>query len=138
MTAWARLGYHYGVFSVGNLENPAQIPSETFSGPTVGASLRIPGLTPKIGAEAALDLVYPGKRKQTAGNNDGTTSKAKAATLELLGSYAWKGPWRLNGAYQLGYASTRWAGNSERVTGATAAKRVDLSHVLSFGVGRAF
>ncbi len=138
MTAWARVGYHYGVFSVGNLENIASIPSETFSGPTVGTALRIPGLTKKIGAEAALDVVIPGKRKQTAGNTDGTQTGAKAATLELLGTYAWQGAWRFNGAYQFGYAATSWTGNSERVTGATAARRVDLSHVLTVGLGRDF
>jgi hypothetical protein len=138
MTLWGRLGYHYGVFSVGDLANVAQIPSETFRGPTVGASLRIPMLKPKIGVEAALDLVYPGSRKQTAGNTDGTSSKAKAATLELIGTLAWKDPWRMTGGYQFGYAATSWSGTSERVNGATAAKRVDLSHVLTFGLGRAF
>jgi SH3-like domain-containing protein len=138
MTAWARVGYHYGAFSVSDLANAAKIPSETFSGPTIGGALRIPGLTDKIGAEAALDLVYPGKRKQTVGNTDGPSPKAMAATLELLGSYAWKGPWRLNGAYQFGYAATRWSGASERVPGAMQSKRVDMSHVLSFGLGRAF
>ena len=138
MTAWARVGYHYGVFSVGNLQNIASIPSETFSGPTLGAALRIPGLGKKLGAEAALDVVIPGKRKQTAGNTDGTQTGAKAATLEVLGTYAWQGAWRFNGAYQFGYAATSWTGDSERVTGATAAKRVDLSHVLTVGLGRDF
>lgn len=138
MTAWARLGYHYGVFSVSNLANLAKLPSETFRGPTIGAALRIPGLTKKIGAEAALDLVYPGTRKQTAGNEDGTTSKAMAATLELVGTYAWKGAWRLDGGYQFGYASTKWDGASARITGATSAKRTDLSHVLTVGLGRRF
>jgi len=138
MTAWARLGYHYGIFSVSNLNNLAKLPAETFRGPTVGAALRIPGLTKKIGAEAALDLVYPGKRKQTQGIEDGTASKAMAATLELVGSYAWKGAWRLGGGYRFGYATTKWEGASARVTGATAAKRTDLSHVVTVGLNRTF
>jgi SH3-like domain-containing protein len=142
MTAWARLGYHYGMFSVANLQNLAKIPSEVFKGPTVGAALRIPRLTNKLGAEASLDLVYPGARTQTKGNEDGTESSAMAATLQLGGSYAWKGAWALGAAYRLGYASTSWTGPSARVTGtmgaATAAKRTDIAHVLTVGLGRSF
>ena len=138
MTVWGRLGYHYGIFSVGNLDNLAQIPSETFKGPTIGTALRIPRLTRKIGADATLDLVYPGARSQTVGNDDGAQQGAMAATLQLGGSYAWKGAWAFAAAYRFGYAKTRWSGMSGRVTGATAAERTDLSHVLTVGLGRSF
>lgn len=138
MTAWARLGYHYGVFSVANLNNLAKLPAETFRGPTVGAALRIPRLSGKFGGEASVDLVYPGTRKQTAGIEDGTTTASRAASLELLGTYAWKGAWQLGAGYHFGYASTRWTGQSARIPTATAARRTDLSHVVTVGLARAF
>jgi hypothetical protein len=138
MTAWLRLGYHYGAFSVSNLNNLAKLPAENFKGPTFGLAMRIPTLTKKIGAEASLDVVYPGTRKQTVGITDGTLDKANAASLALLGMYDWKGAWKLEGGYRLGYASTRWTGTSERVPTATISKRTDLSHVVTVGLGRAF
>ncbi len=138
MTAWARVGYHYGVFSVGNLNNLARLPAETFKGPTVGAALRIPRLSKQLGAEAAVDLVYPGSRRQTQGIEDGAVEKAMAASAELVGIYDWRPEWKLGAAYQLGYAATRWSGTSARISGATAAKRTDLSHVVTVGLGRAF
>jgi len=138
MTAWARLGYHYGVFSVSNLDNLASIPAETFKGPTVGAALRIPRLTGKLGVEASLDVVYPGSRVQTTGNEDGDQAKARAAVAQLAGTYAWKGRWRLGAGYRLNYASTSWTGTSNRVSGATASSRRDLAHVLTVGAGRSF
>ncbi len=138
MTAWLRLGYHYGAFSVSNLNNLAKLPSENFKGPTIGAALRIPRLANKIGAEASLDVLYAGSRQQTAGISDGTLEKAQAATLELLGMYDWKSAWKLNGGYRLGYAGSRWSGTSDRVPTATASKRTDLSHVVTVGLGRAF
>ena len=138
MTAWLRLGYHYGAFSVSNLNNLAKLPSETFKGPTMGAALRIPRLAKKIGAEASLDLVYPGTRKQTVGISDGALQKAQAATLDLLGMYDWKRDWKLTGGYRFGYAASRWSGTSDRVPTATSSKRTDLSHVVTVGLGRAF
>jgi SH3-like domain-containing protein len=138
MTAWGRLGYHYGVFSVSNLNNLAKLPAETFKGPTFGAALRIPRLARKIGGEASLDLVYPGRRKQTQGIEDGALQKAMAATAEVTALYDWKTDWKLGAAYRFGYAASSWTGTSARITGATAAKRTDLSHVLTVGLGRAF
>ncbi len=142
MTAWVRLGYHYGVFAVGNLNNLAKIPAETFKGPTFGVSMRMPRLTKKIGAEAALDAIYPGSRKQTQGIEDGAVDKAQAATINLLGMYDWKGAWKLGAGYRLGYAATKWTGASVRVVGAdgpaTSSKRTDISHVVTVGLNRAF
>ncbi len=138
LTAWARLGYHYGLFSVSNLDNLAQIPTETFSGPTVGTALRMPRLTDKIGASASVDVVYPGTRSQTAGNQDGAVAGAMAAAVQLAGQYGWKGAWKIDAVYRFGYARTRWTGESTRVVGATSSERTDLSHVLTAGLGRAF
>lgn len=138
MTAWARLGYHIGLFSVGNLENAANLPSETFRGPSIGAGLKIPKLTDTIGAMGSLDLVYPGTRSQTQNNEDGKLDGAMAVTVQLAGDYAWKDDWSLQAAYRLAYAKTAWTGVSNRVNGVTASERSDLSHIFTFGLGRAF
>jgi uncharacterized protein YgiM (DUF1202 family) len=138
MTAWGRLGYHVGLVSFSNLMNLAQLPSETFKGPSIGVGLKVPKVTDKIGASGSLDLVYPGSRSQTQNNEDGAEQGAMAATLQLIGDYAWKDAWALQAAYRLGYAKTAWSGASNRVTNVTAAERRDLSHVLTLGLGRSF
>ena len=138
MTLWGRLGYHLGYFLVNDLMNPAELPSESFSGPTFGVGLKIPRVTPTIGASGSLDLVYPGSRTQTENREDGDSLSAMAATLSLVADYAWKPEWTFQGAYRLGYAKSSWTGPSMRIDGATRASRTDLSHVVTVGVGRAF
>lgn len=138
MTAWARLGYHVGLFSVSNLQNAANLPSETFRGPSIGAGLKIPKLTDKVGAAGSVDLVYPGSRSQTQNNEDGQVDGAMAVTLQLAGDYAWKADWSLQAGYRLAYAKTAWTGVSNRVTNVTKAERTDLAHIFTFGLGRAF
>ncbi len=136
---WGRLGYHVGITSMSDLMNMANLPSETLRGPALGAAMTMPRLTPTIGVAASVDLVYPGTRTQTQGNEDGTLDGAMALTLGVTGAYAWKRDWNLEGGYRFGYAKTAWTGASQRGTGATAAsERVDKNHVLTVGLGRVF
>jgi len=136
---WARLGYHVGFTSMSDLMNDANLPSETLRGPAVGAAVTMPALTPTIGVAATVDLVYPGTRTQTQGNEDGALDGAMALNLGVTGAYAWKAAWNLEAGYRFGYAKTAWTGPSQRGTGATAAsERVDKNHVLTVGLGRVF
>lgn len=135
---WGRLGYHIGITSIGNLMNAAQLPSETFRGPSLGVGVTMPRVTPKLGGQASLDLVYPGTRSQTQNNEDGDLEGAMGATAALAGAYAWRGAWNLEAGYRFGYRKTAWSGPSNRITGATEATRTDLSHVLTVGLGRDF
>ncbi len=136
---WARLGYHVGITSMSDLMNMANLPSETLRGPAIGAAMTMPRLTPTIGVAASVDLLYPGTRTQTQGNEDGQLDGAMALTLGVTGAYAWKRDWNLEGGYRFGYAKTAWTGPSFRGTGATAAsERVDKNHVLTVGLGRVF
>lgn len=136
---WGRLGYHVGITSMSDLMNMANLPSETLRGPAVGAAMTMPRLTPTIGVAAAVDLIYPGTRTQTQGNEDGKLDGAMALTLGLTGAYAWKRDWNLEAGYRFGYAKTAWTGPSFRGTGATtASERVDKNHVLTVGLGRVF
>src|SRR5205823_3435992 len=54
--AFARAGYHYGMFQVSNVgdftKNLAHLPSETLSGFTVGLAFDLPQLTDKPGTNA--------------------------------------------------------------------------------------
>ncbi|MBK9030235.1 MAG: SH3 domain-containing protein [Myxococcales bacterium] len=135
---WGRVGYHVGILSMSNLMNAANIPSETFRGPAIGASVTMPRLTPTIGVAAALDLVYPGTRSQTQGNEDGALDGAMGLMAGLTGAYAWKPAWNLEAAYRFGYAKTAWTGPSNRGTGSNAAERVDKNHVVTVGLARTF
>ncbi|MBL8625463.1 MAG: SH3 domain-containing protein [Myxococcales bacterium] len=136
---WARLGYHVGITSMSDLMNMANLPSETLRGPAIGAAMTMPKLTPTIGVAASVDLLYPGTRTQTQGNEDGQLDGAMALTLGVTGAYAWKRDWNLEAGYRFGYAKTAWTGPSFRGTGATAAsERVDKNHVLTVGLGRVF
>lgn len=137
ITVWARAGLHVGRFSVA-LDNPARLPVEAVLGPVLGAAVRVGRLTPKLGAEASFDVMPTASRAQTANQTDGQLAATRSMWLQLAGHYALAPRWQLEGGYQLGYAGTRWAGDSDRHVGATAASRTDLAHVLNVGVARPF
>jgi hypothetical protein len=138
ITLWARAGLHVGSFSVSDLANNARIPAETVLGPMLGAAVRVRRLTPRIGAEASLDVMPTASRAQTKNQTDGQLAATRSLWLQLAGTYAWRPHWRLDAGYQLGYAATRWVGASDRHMSATGATRTDLAHVLSVGVTRPF
>ena len=45
---WGRLGYHVGITSMSDLNNMAQLPSETFRGPAIGAATAHSGATRRL------------------------------------------------------------------------------------------
>lgn len=142
---WGHLGYHYGMFSVDNAadltKNLAHLPSEILSGPTVGIAMDMPKLGEKVGARASADLLYPATRKQTAGLEDGASSKGMAAWLSAIVSYQWKSDLTLDAGYRLAWASTDWTGaatGSMRGTNSTTASRTDLAHILTVGIAKSF
>jgi uncharacterized protein YgiM (DUF1202 family) len=145
LVAWGRVGYHYGMFKVADVgdftKNLAKLPSEILSGPTAGLALEIPRLTPKLGAFATADVLFPGKRVQTKGLEDGAASKVIAVWSSAVVSYQWKSSVTLDAGYQLAYAKTTWAGAataSMRGTNATVAARSDLTHTLTLGIAKRF
>ena len=137
MTVWARAGFHFARFSV-DLANKAKLPVETAFGPMVGAAVRLRRLTPKLGAEASIDLMPTASRNQTKNQGDGQLAATRSLWVQLGGAYAWRRHWRLEAGYQLGYSSSRWAGPSDRHMMATGATRTDLAHVLNLGASRPF
>lgn len=143
--AWARLGYHYGMFAVDNVadftQNLARLPSETLSGFTVGVGVELPRITPEIGGRLAADYLVMGKRAQTTGLEDGAVSTASAAWAGLVVTYQWKPDMTLDAAYGYEYAKTVWSGaapGSMRGHAAESAARKDVTHGLFVGVAKSF
>ena len=135
---WLRGGVHFARFAVSDLANKARIPVETALGPMVGAAVRVARLTPKLGADASVDVMPTANRAQTKNQTDGQLAATRTVWLQLAATYAWRPRWRLEGGYQLAYTSSRWAGASDRHMSATGATRTDLAHVLAVGVARPF
>lgn len=138
ISVWARAGLHFARFSVSDLANKARLPVETALGPMVGAAVRVDRVTPKLGAEASVDVMPTANRAQTKNQTDGQLAATRTLWLQLAGTYAWRPRWRLEAGYQLGYTATRWVGASDRHMSASGATRTDLAHVLAVGVARPF
>ena len=89
----------------------------------------------------AADYLYPAKRSQTKGLEDGLTPHAKALWLGATMVYQWKPKLELDAGYRLSYAKTIWSGaapTSMRGTGATTSERKDLTHTLTVGLAKSF
>lgn len=143
--AFARLGYHYGMFQVANVgdftKNLAHLPSETLAGFEVGVGADLPKLTDKLGASINADYLLMGKRAQTKGLEDGAVSTAKGAWAGLTLAYQWKKDTTLSAAYNYEYAKTVWTGAapaSMRGTNSTTAARKDTSHALFVGLAKSW
>lgn len=147
MVAWGRLGYHYDVFSVGDVanlaNNTAKLPSESLSGVALGAALTAPTITKTIGAQASVDALVVGSRAQTKGLEDGASPSAFAMWLSLGGTYQLRRATTIDAGYRLGYVSNSFGAQVEgsmrgHTATATSVTRVDLSHTISLGVSQTF
>ncbi|HTR51633.1 MAG TPA: SH3 domain-containing protein [Kofleriaceae bacterium] len=148
MTIFGRLGYRYESFMVDGYsvaaQNPAMLPQETLSAPTLGAALAMPHLTDKIGLVVSLDAVLAGASiTQTKGYQDGVSPSEKAAYIAGILTYHWKKDMDLQGAYNLDIASLDFGApepaalNLRGHTG-TDTSRSDIYHMFTFGVAKGF
>jgi uncharacterized protein YgiM (DUF1202 family) len=146
MVAYGRLGFRYDNFRINDVSNfdrnLARLPSEVLTGVTVGALLDVPRLGRSWSARARVDaLPLLASRQQTAGLEDGASSRTFAAWGGALVEYAWDDVYRLSAAYEYAYARTRWNGAQEgsmRPHMADSARRKDSAHQLFLGVVRSF
>lgn len=143
--AYLRLGYRYQSFQIKNVDdftnNLATLPSENLKSPVLGVELAVPQLTDKISARVIIDTMLVGaSRSQTAGLEDGQTSRAKALLGGAVVTYDYKPNLTLLAGYNYHWAKTEWAGaaSSMRKHDATEAERADSTHVVSFGVAKGF
>jgi Bacterial SH3 domain len=133
----ARAGFMYAALQYSDLENAAQLPRESTSGPTVGLGFsyaRIAGSN--FGARVGADALLFATRSQTQGSRDGETLDSLNSLWGTLGvDYLFGKALTVGAGYRFGYSTANWVGASERIDGATATERVDLSHEIFAGVG---
>jgi hypothetical protein len=131
----ARGGGFYGASIVDSLDNVARMGSESLSGLRAGAGLGIAQLTPSTTFDASVDVLVGGKRKQTQGLEDGTSSAVEATWIRarIIRPLSARMVFTISYLYQA--ARTEWTGMSMRIDGATWATRVDRSHGVTFGIG---
>lgn len=144
MMVMGRLGFKYSSFQVGNVEdvnkNRALLPSEIYYGPAIGAALALPRLTDKIGVRLSLDtILFGSKLTQTKNLEDGSNPSAKSACFGLGFSYRWKQAMDLQATYDLNYVKAKFGDPpADSMRPHDNASRTDISHALTFGVGKAF
>ena len=146
VVAYARAGYHYGIFSVAGVEdltkNLAHLPSEQLKGTTIGGIVDVPRLTDTLALRVDVQALYPfATRVQTVGLEDGATSSVFAAWAVARIAYQWKPSVTLDAGYRYAYAKTDWVGAapaSLRGHDATEAARKDVGHTFSIGLGKTF
>jgi len=149
MMLYGRLGFRYESFMVSDYnvlaQNPAMLPQETLSTPTLGVALGIPHLTDKLGLMVSLDTVLLGASiSQTKGYQDGQDPSEKAAYFAGILTYRWKKDMDLQGAYNIDIASVDFGKpytdptlNMRGHTG-TDTSRSDVYHMFTFGIAKGF
>jgi len=130
-----RGGIHYDAFVAKEVENAARLPREQLFGGTLGARVEITPPASRVSVGVRLDVLAIGKRGQTAGLEDGTSSSAGAvwagATIRIL----LRRHLSLVSAYDFGRATTTWSGMSARAPGVTEGSRIDSSQIVRIGLG---
>ena len=147
MVAYGRLGYHYEVMKIKNVDNfeknAAMIPSEIFRGPTFGLGLDIPKLTKSLGGRVSLDgIVFATTRSQTENLEDGDSPTTKGAWLTTSLAYRWKKDMTIDGSYELTYMYTKFGDqvptSMRHPAGAGNSSRRDLNHMVTVGISKSF
>ncbi|HTE52813.1 MAG TPA: SH3 domain-containing protein [Kofleriaceae bacterium] len=133
-TGSLRLGYQYAIFQISDIDNGANWPRESTSGPTAGLGFQYPELAGKLGMRVGLDAMLFGTRSQTEGSRDGDLDSLTALWATLRVDYPVGKNLVIDGGYRFGYASASWTGTSDR-NGATATDRKDQAHEISVGAG---
>jgi uncharacterized protein YgiM (DUF1202 family) len=130
-----RAGFSYSVLQISDINNPANLPRESTSGPLAGLAFAYKFAASGLGTRVGVDALLFGSRSQTEGKSDGADLDSM---LGLVGSamvdYPLGKSLTVLGGYRFGYTTATWAGASER-NGAMATEQKDQSHEISLGVG---
>jgi hypothetical protein len=148
MTVFGRLGYRYEAYLIdGNsptynaMLNPQKLPSEQTEGPTIGAALAIPRLTPKIGVKLALDLMPGASVKQTTDLDDGLKPSATIYMVDAEVVYHWRPMMDFQAAYMPSLGSYNFGmpdPASMRGHTGTDVTRTDIYNTIVFGFAKGF
>jgi Bacterial SH3 domain len=132
----ARAGFLYAALQYSDLDNEAQLPRESTSGPTVGLGFSYAQIGgSKFGARVGADALLFASRSQTQGSRDGELDSLNALWGTLGVDYLLGTALTVGLGYRFGYTSATWVGTSERIPEATSTERTDLSHEIFAGVG---
>ncbi|HEX3759028.1 MAG TPA: SH3 domain-containing protein [Kofleriaceae bacterium] len=144
MVVFGRLGYHYESFQISNYadftQNTAKLPNQIIQGPTLGAGLAIPKLTPSLALDASLDTMLIGASlKQTQNLEDGTGPGAKAFYLGAALRYHWKPKFDLRAGLDISYTSVSFSGPAPTTsmrghTSKSPSSGSDTNYALALGV----
>jgi uncharacterized protein YgiM (DUF1202 family) len=136
MMGIARVGYQYAALNINDIANDANLPREATQGPTFGLGFAYPKLAGQLGVRLGVDALLFGSRSQTEGSADGTELESLLSVWGTAGvDYPIGQHLTLGGGYRFGYTTAKWAGMSERTTGAMATERKDQAHEVAIGVG---
>ena len=133
----ARAGYHVSAVTVA-YSDEAKLPSETLSGITVGAAFAAPRLTEKLGMHIGAEYLVGATLVQTENLNDGDTSTASVFFVNAGFDYQLTSGLSATMVYNMAYESFGWSGVNEREDSAANARRIDVQHIVGFGVAYAF
>jgi uncharacterized protein YgiM (DUF1202 family) len=132
-----RVGYHVSAVTV-DYSPEALLPSETLSGVTLGAAFYAPKLTEKLGAHLGAEYLLGASLLQTDNLNDGDSSTASVIFVNAGMNYQLTAGLSANMTYEMAYESFAWTGINERQADASNARRIDIQHIVGFGVAYAF
>jgi hypothetical protein len=132
-----RAGGHYDAFLAGSVKNAGMLPRERLLGATLGARIDIAPDRSRFTVTARFDAMIVGARAQTAGLEDGTSSRARALWGGATMRYALWPRLALFGGYDFSRASTEWSGMSGRQPGVTRTRRIDTAQLVQIGISAA-
>lgn len=138
LRATARAGYHGDILHVEKVDNVGRMPSEVLTGGTIGAALEAPFTGSGWSGRAAIDRLVGGKRKQTAGLEDGAPARAGATWTTLAIGYALSAAVSAELGYRRATASSSWSGASAREPDVSSASRTDVVQQLTLGLAQSF
>ncbi len=146
MALLGRLGYRYQGYLISDVDkvtttNLAKIPSEVVKGPTIGAALKIPTLTKRIGLQFALDtMLFGASVRQTVGLEDGASPSVTGVVLGAGLTYQ-LGNFDLQATYDLNYMGMNFGtppASSMRGHMGMTVKRTDIFHLITVGIAKGF
>lgn len=129
-----RAGFHYDAFMASDVANAGRLPREHLIGATVGARVEIVPPRSRVHVGLRVDALAIGKRSQTVGLEDGTSSDAGAVWAGATIRIAIRRHLSLLSGYDFGRATTTWSGMSVRFSGVTEARRVDSTQTVQIGL----
>lgn len=132
-----RAGGHYDAFLAGSVKNAGMLPRERLLGATLGARIDIAPDRSRFTVTARFDALIVGARAQTAGLEDGTSSRARALWGGATMRYALWPRVAVFGGYDFSRASTEWSGMSARQPGITRTRRIDTAQLVQIGISAA-